>query len=151
MPSLLLADLCCHRHNWQPVFWHTLMSWPARWHRSPHSRSTSFPPQFHRIRTWLSWISPIPKYSLRLALCFVTSHPFRNDLLPIPWTLVHITFGYWSNVRSIETSYRNFIPCSRCFIKFQLESFFLPCSLKCPSDNRTCNGRFPRSYLYFPT
>ena len=112
--------------------------------------STSHPPQFHRIGTWISWISPTPKYSLRLALCFVTSHPFRDDLLPIPWTPVHTSFRYRSNVHSPDTSYRTFDFRSRCFIKIQLERFRLTPSLSYLPDNRPCKGPLFQSYSLLP-
>jgi hypothetical protein len=79
----------------------------ARCHRPPYSPST--PSRFHRIRTWLSCTSLIPKFPLLLALCVITSHPLRDDLFSMLWTPFHTLFRYRSDVHSLETSYCTFI------------------------------------------
>ena len=56
---------CCCRHIWQATLWHALLSWPCEL-SAPFLLSTTWwahNPQLHRIETWLSCTTLIPKYS----------------------------------------------------------------------------------------
>jgi hypothetical protein len=104
------------------------------------------PPQFHRIETWLSYTSLIPKYPLHLALYVITSHLPKDDLFPLLWTPFTLCFRHRTIAYPLETCYGTFLLFSRCFLKFQFERYFLPHSLSYPPDNRPCKGPFSRRY-----
>ena len=92
-------------------------------------------PQFHRIETWLSGTPISPKLFLTIGFVWRSPTTFletiysgtrRNTYSRLLWAPFTPCFRHRTVACSLETSHETSLLCSRYFLKFQFESYFLP-------------------------
>ena len=102
---------CYCRHSWQTTLWHALLTWT-------YKMSPSFlllnrhSPQFHRIKTWLSYTSLLPKLFLVLGFACISRAIFSNMSYPVSDAITNLValdpFYFWLGIERLPTHLKLF-------------------------------------------